>query len=90
MSEYDLHHLRREFLDGLKMPSAPPWLEVVQIPPTPFEPVLICGPVFKHEVGYLEPSSGKWVVGDRAVDIGVYPYWMPLPAPPFDCVNYGQ
>ena len=83
MSDYDFEHLRREYLETLRVPSAPAWLHVTQIPPTPFEPVLVCGPVFKHEVAYLEPKSGKWVVGDRSVDLGVYPCWMPLPAPPF-------
>ena len=88
MSDYDFQHLRREFFEGLKVPSAPPWIEVSQIPPTPFEPVLVCGPVFKHEVAYLEPMGGKWVVGDRLVDLSVYPHWMPLPNPPFFEGNY--
>ena len=82
MSDYDFQHLRHEFLAGLKI-TTPGWLSVKQIPPTPFEPVLLTGPVFKHAVGYLEPSSGAWVVNDRSVGLSIYPHWMPLPTPPF-------
>jgi hypothetical protein len=84
MSNYDFEHLRREFLENLKVPQSPIWINATQIIPTPFEPVLICGPVWKHEVAYLEPGSGKWVIGDRVADVASYPFWMPLPPPPRD------
>lgn len=73
----------RECLEALKVPSSLSWLDVTQIPPTPFEPVLVCGPVWKHEVAYLEPSKGKWIIGEKPVDLSLYPCWMPLPTPPF-------
>lgn len=81
--DYDFEHLRREYLDALRVPSAPPWLEVTLIPPTPYEPVLLAGPIWKHSVGYLDPTLSGWIVNEKLVEFATFPHWMPLPRPPF-------
>jgi hypothetical protein len=83
MTSYDPQFLRSEYLSGLRVPKSVDWIAVIDIPPTPFTEVLITGPTHKHAVGYLDCSSGGWVVGDKRVGFEDYPHWMPLPIPPF-------
>ena len=83
MEHYDYHHLRDEFLGKLNVPT--PfiyWLDVREIPPTPFTEVLVTGPTHKHLVAYLDPAQGAWVSQNVKVGFDAYPHWMRLPAPP--------
>lgn len=87
MEHYDYHHLRDEFLAKLNMPTPLIcWLDVREIPPTPYEPVLLAGPIWKHSVGYLDPTLSGWIVNEKLVEFATFPHWMPLPRPPF----YGE
>ena len=81
--QYDSQFLLAEYFKSLRLPSAPPWTEVKDIPPTPFEPVLVCGPTWKHEVAYLNPVQGCWMVSGKGISLETFPHWQPLPTPPF-------
>ena len=81
--DYDAQFLQREYLEGLKGPARVGWVSIDEVRPQPFQEVLICGPVHKHAVGYIDCFGGHWVVGDKPIGFSQYPHWQPLPAPPF-------
>jgi hypothetical protein len=83
VSEYDHGYLRSEYLKSLAEPKRVDWVRVLEVKPEPFELVLLAGPVWKHAVGYYDPSLSAWVVNEKCVEFGTFPHWQPLPRPPF-------
>lgn len=81
--EYDQQFLIGEYFKSLRVPSASVWTEVKETAPKPFEPVLVCGPTWKHEVAYLDSVKGCWIVRGQQLLLEDFPHWQPLPAPPF-------
>jgi hypothetical protein len=84
MTEYDNGFLLSEYLGSLKGLSRPVgWVSIGDVKPEAYEPVLLAGPVWKHGVGYFDPTLCAWVVNEKLVECGVFPHWQPLPRPPF-------
>jgi hypothetical protein len=82
VTEYDYFHLRDEYLGKLDVPPAIIWLDVRELPPTPFKEVLIGGPTNKHAIAYFDPAATGWVSPTGLIPFEAFPHWMRLPAPP--------